>query len=591
MKQKIFHAFLILTAGLLCSLTQYYEVLFAIDHLVMDVLYQTPRIADRNIIILGIDEKTLQELGPLQTWSRGVYADLLEVIEQEAHPAVYGFDISFQGQKDEEGDKRFALAAKDKAVYVIENLQFEKKITVTNEHMLTDSLHICRIDHNYPLLSKYAGSGFSHVQSAKDGYIRNAFLQLDYESMQLDSFAWRLYKDYSSMKNLKVKEPKTDHYGRYGVRYSGRNKAYEVISFADVLNKRINLHTLDDALLLIGAYAPGMQDAYFVPIMHDGRQMYGVEIQANMIQSLLEQTTYIRMNPLWEGVLAALLCMLILEGLCRLHMKGRTIVLALSILLYLLAGILLFRQGIMISLIYVLLTLIMSYFCLLIHTLQQELKKRKELVSLFERYVDRKAVRKILSSQLATEGELRDVTILFADIRGFTALSEELAPYDVLDLLNRFLTLAQKAIFAREGMLDKYIGDAVMAVFNAPLEQSDASVQAVRCALDMLSESKVLSSYAMKTYGVELSFGIGVHCGTAIIGSIGNMQRSEYTAIGDTVNTASRVESSAKVGEILITEEVSCRLPAAFIIEDAGLYGFKGKKEAIRLYRVNGERM
>ena len=172
----------------------------------------------------------------------------------------------------------------------------------------------------------------------------------------------------------------------------------------------------------------------------------------------------------------------------------------------------------------------------------------------------RQAVEKLLEQGGAAEdlgGKMFDIAVLFVDIRGFTTMSEVLDPATVVEILNRYLTLTTECIMRYHGTLDKFVGDCTMAFWNAPLPQKDAVYLACRAAMDMVEGSKALTEELEQRYGRTVAFGVGVHVGPAIVGNIGAPQRMDYTAIGDTVNTASRLESNAPGGTVYISRAVA----------------------------------
>ena len=176
--------------------------------------------------------------------------------------------------------------------------------------------------------------------------------------------------------------------------------------------------------------------------------------------------------------------------------------------------------------------------------------------------------------------------MLFVDIRGFTTMSESLEPEQVVDILNEYLELTSRSIFNNQGTLDKFIGDATMAVFNAPVDLDDYVFKAVCAAYDMRKGAEVLEKKLTEQFGNSVQFGIGVNCGPAIVGNIGSVKRMDYTAIGDTVNTAARLESNAKRGEILISEAVYERIKDRIEAEPVGELSLKGKATKILTYRL-----
>lgn len=167
-------------------------------------------------------------------------------------------------------------------------------------------------------------------------------------------------------------------------------------------------------------------------------------------------------------------------------------------------------------------------------------------------------------------------------------MSEALEPTQVVDVLNTYLNLTNDCIMNNEGTLDKFIGDATMAIFNAPLPLEDYVYKAVKCAWEMTQRAEEIGKELREKYSREVSFGIGVHCGKAVVGNIGTKMRMDYTAIGDTVNTTARLESNAKAGEILISKEVYERLKDRIEVTSYGTsIKLKGKSEGFEVYRVD----
>ena len=184
-------------------------------------------------------------------------------------------------------------------------------------------------------------------------------------------------------------------------------------------------------------------------------------------------------------------------------------------------------------------------------------------------------------------GSKRDIAVLFVDIRGFTPMSESLKPEQVVEILNEYLSLTTNAIFQNGGTLDKFVGDATMAVFNAPFDLEDYVYKAVCTARDIAAGSAELEKKLMERLGKTVSFGIGVNCGEAVVGNIGCEYRMDYTAIGDTVNTAARLESNAKAGQILISEAVYEAVKDRLEVTEVGVIPLKGKSNGAFVYSVD----
>ena len=181
-----------------------------------------------------------------------------------------------------------------------------------------------------------------------------------------------------------------------------------------------------------------------------------------------------------------------------------------------------------------------------------------------------------------------DIAVLFVDIRGFTTLSESLSPEVVVGVLNCYLKSVTEAVFKHGGMIDKFIGDAVMAVYNAPLDLEDYQKKAVLTGIDIVDGIAKLNESLKEQYNVTIGCGVGIHCGRAVVGNIGSDYRMDYTAIGDTVNISERLESIAKAGEVLISREVKDKVDSEFKVAPIGEQSLKGKHEKIEVYHVEG---
>jgi PAS domain S-box-containing protein len=205
---------------------------------------------------------------------------------------------------------------------------------------------------------------------------------------------------------------------------------------------------------------------------------------------------------------------------------------------------------------------------------------------LLERMVSPAVLDQINPDSLQIGGQLRDITVLFADIRGFTSYSENRSPAELVAVLNRYLAAGAEAVLAQEGTVDKFLGDAVMAWFNAPLPQADHSLRAVRAALALKAAVEAL--HAELPPEAHLSFGVGIHYGEAVLGWIGTEKRLEYTAIGDSVNTAKRIQENSARNQILMSKEAYERVRDTVEAKPFTPLHVKGKSEALDVYEVIG---
>lgn len=216
-------------------------------------------------------------------------------------------------------------------------------------------------------------------------------------------------------------------------------------------------------------------------------------------------------------------------------------------------------------------------------------RRNQRIADTFKKYVAPQVVEEITKNgakDITLSSENRDVAVLFVDIRGFTTMSEKLPPEQVVEILNSYFELTTNAIFKYGGTLDKFIGDATMAVFNAPFDLDDYVYKALMTATEIIKGGAELEKRFLETYDLSVGFGIGINCGNAVVGNIGCSIRMDYTAIGDTVNTASRLESKAQKGQILISQNVYDRVKDRVEVDSIGGISLKGKSKDVHVYSL-----
>ncbi len=218
-----------------------------------------------------------------------------------------------------------------------------------------------------------------------------------------------------------------------------------------------------------------------------------------------------------------------------------------------------------------------------------DLTERKKLEAqrrLFERMVSPAVIQQLDPNSLQLGGKRVDITVLFADIRGFTTYSESLAPEKLVSILNRYLAAMAEAVLAQEGTIDKFMGDAIMAWFNAPIPQPDHTLRAVKTALAI--RDSVENLYKELPADSHLSFGVGIHYGDAVLGLIGTEKRLEYTAISDSVNTAKRIQENSAKNQILMSKDAYERVKKNIEAKPHADMSVKGKTQPIGVYEVLG---
>jgi len=362
---------------------------------------------------------------------------------------------------------------------------------------------------------------------------------------------------------------------------------YHTLSFVDVAKKKIAPEYFRDKIVILGITDVGSGDVVSTPV----GQIAGPLLHYTFISNLLEGhlikepksvTSYL---IIFMVLLPFILVLFFKKALYRVLINT-----AIYLLLYIYIRYLFVSQMIYIDLFYPLISLIISFLSVeaMAFTLQE--KRGKFMRGAFSSYLSADLLDKLIENPeaLALGGESKELTILFSDIRGFTNISESMSPVSLITLLNRYFTPMTKAVLDNGGMLDKYIGDAVMAFFNAPVDVENHADAACLSALEMIKKLDMLNVELAKE-GIEaIKIGIGINTAEVVAGNMGSDTRFNYTVIGDGVNLASRVEGLTKnYGvSILITEFTQASLKADFLYREIERVKVKGKDEAVLLYEL-----
>lgn len=596
MKEKMMKGIRLLVVVVLTFILCYSQCLYSFDKMITDRIYQAPSVTNSAIKIIAIDERTIRAYGDINTWGREIPAKLVEILNKDSEnaPAVIGFDVMYVTEREAEGDVRFAEACSAAGnVVTAVNVVMEDKLSLHEDGSLSlDNMHVKLVEYPYDALKESASYGFANTTQDRDGYIRYGLWNMSYENEEILSLSAQVCHHYCEQMGLPMQQPKLISGNAFGFTFSGKSGDYEVLSLCDVLDGKIDARVFRDSIVLVGAYAPGMQDSYNVAVQR-GQQMYGVEIHANIIEALLEGKTFVPVSVMGYALVVAAIALIFLMVARKVKPIPLTVILLGVIGLNVLAGKLLYGHGIAVGLVELPLVMILIYLYQVIAGYLGEVLKRRKIMTAFQKYVAPQVVAEISKKgdfEIVLGGENRHIAVLFVDIRGFTPMSESLQPEQVVEILNEYLTLTTTSIFKNGGTLDKFIGDATMAVFNAPFDLDDYIYRAVCTALDIAAGSDELERKLMQRFGKSVSFGIGVNCGPAVVGNIGCDFRMDYTAIGDTVNTAARLESNAKRGQILISSEVYEAVKNRIEATEIGVIPLKGKKDGALVYEVHGRK-
>lgn len=383
----------------------------------------------------------------------------------------------------------------------------------------------------------------------------------------------------------------TDAAGGAFIRYHGKAGTFTTVSVADVLADGLAPDTLRDKVVLIGATAHGIGDIRVTPF---GPYFPGVEIRANTIQNLIDADVVLRPSwmPAVEVTVLLGLGILLSLGLPRLNMPRASMLAVLLLGAYYAAAIGAFRAyHLWLNIVYPTTTIVLLFAvnAMTKYFLAEQDKRR--IKHAFAHYVPSAVVDEIVRDvdRLALGGDKRELTVLFSDIRGFTSMAESLPPERLVQLLNVYLTEMTDKVFAHEGLLDKYIGDAIMAVYGAPIARPDHARRACRTAVDMLKALHRLQTEWRGQGLPTIDIGIGMNTGSMVVGNMGSVNRFNYTVIGDAVNLASRIEGLNKTygTRLLVSESTYRALGDEFAhTRPIDRVQVRGRREPVNIYEI-----
>jgi adenylate cyclase len=346
----------------------------------------------------------------------------------------------------------------------------------------------------------------------------------------------------------------------YLINFRGPARTFPTVPYYRVLKDEIDPNFFRDKIVLVGAFAESLHDVFATPFSAD-RQTAGVEIQANFIDTLWANNPIIPYGGAAHAALFACLTVLTIGLSLRLNpLKAFAIVFGVAGLfgvgcIYAFA-----KYRLWFPMVPSLMGIFLSYGGLTLLNYVREQRERLRYRAQFMKYVSPDVVAEILENRegLALGGKRRHITVLFSDVRGFTGISEKIGPVQVVSFLSEYFAEITQIVFKNGGTVDKFMGDGMMAIFGAPKTYGDDASRAVRAGIEMMQLVKAKGPEWSKILGKELSIGVGINSGDAVVGRIGSELRSDYTAIGDTVNLASRLETLTKeLGVPLVISETT----------------------------------
>ncbi|MBR1224797.1 MULTISPECIES: CHASE2 domain-containing protein [unclassified Bradyrhizobium] len=601
----------------------------------------------RPVTIVDIDDKSLEKLGQWP-WPRTRLADLVTELTNLG-AVVIAFDVVFSEPDrlnpefvadtyrnlDEEtrsrlrslpsNDQVFADAIRASRVVLGESGLpeelgvLDKTLPVTGLAMLGEEPQ--RFMFEFPGLLRNtkvlehaaAGRGLFTIKPERDGIVRRVPMIMQAQGQTMPSLSFEMLRvatgsgtilikaEKAGIKSLGIKgfQLPTDGNGQLWVHYA-RHDASLYVPAINVLEKTVAPEKIAGKLVLIGTSAVGLNDIKTTPV---SRAMPGVEIHAQVLESAL--TGEVISQPIFgisiEFATAVLFGLLVIAfaplfgpvTLVALGAAFATALIGTSWYFY-------SQHRLLIDFTYPLISTTSIYLTLIFSSFVREQKQRKQIRNAFSQYMSPALVAQLAQSpeKLVLGGEEREMTIMFSDMRGFTSISETYKrdPQGLTALMNRFLTPLTNAILHRKGTIDKYMGDAIMAFWNAPLDDKDHQLNACEAALDMLERVDELNQERMEEAEEEgrpfipLNVGVGLNTGTCVVGNMGSDMRFDYSVFGDSVNLASRLEGQSKEYgfPIIVGSKTALAVKDKFAILELDFIMVKGKKEPEVIYAIAG---
>lgn len=621
----------------------------SLDNRVRDFYFKFrgPEKVSDDVIIIDIDERSIKELGQWP-WERDKVAQILENLTTYG-AGIIGLDIVFS-EADKTSPKKLAKqwgvdstnlpdydlilsqsvtntptilgylfdfdskihetdAPQIPAIFIEKNKKFgeflpEAKGVLTNLSVIQDSGY---------------SSGFMNNIPDETGIIRSVPLIIKYDDVMYPSLAFEMYRIASNINKVTTKYSvagveqiklgeqsiATDRFGRIHLNFRGPSKSYKYISAVDILNKTAKKEDIEGKFVLIGTSAYGLMDLRSTPM---DSVIAGVELHANLIDNLLNDDMLIK--PSWSETLdLSTIIFITFIVIFIFSMFSLTwLIIAFLFSLYSIMYInyyFLFSELLIVNSVFSIMTLILSLISVLAVNYMFEFRQKEMIKGKFASKVSESVMHDILKNPESStlDGAQREITVFFSDVRGFTNISEAMGnAKSLIKFMNEIMEPMTEIIIEEDGTVDKYIGDAIMAYWNAPLDVEDHADRAVIASLRQLHAIKVLNQnlrdnpefknvtdMSDKVNVPIVDIGIGLNSGVAIVGEMGSTKRSDYTAIGDPINLGARLESLCKYynSRLNISNFTKEKLKGKYIFRFLDLVTVKGKAEPIEIWQIH----
>ena len=589
---------------------------------------------DKRIIIVDIDERSLAALGQWP-WSRNKVAKIIENLTKVG-VGIIGLDMVF-AERDRSSPRNIAkemgFAKEDLPDYdeilaqALENSPTVAGFVFNFEHSTLDEapgvnaifvekgkgekeylLKPKGVISNIDILQQSAySSGSFNTLPDKDGVVRYVPLLFSYDDGIYPSLSFEMIRvmmgekkveviyDENGVSGIRVGELEipTDAKGRLFVNYRGGAKKYRYVSALDIYRNNFKKEDFSGAIVLLGTSAAGLLDLRATPF---DSTYPGVEVHANVIDNIINDEfisapSYAKGIDTISIIVSVVIVSMILVFATPLLSFG--LVLGFLMLQATFYYKMLFEEHILLNFAYPLFSTLLTVFVLTFIKIYQENRQKEMISKKFSKKVSPQVAAKLLkNSKDVFEANQTEVSIFFSDIRNFTTISEGFKdPKELVTYLNTYMSPMSEIIIEHEGTIDKYIGDAIMAYWNAPLRVENHADKALTAAIRQIEALRSLNKTLKEKSYPPIEIGIGIHTGEATVGEMGSEGRSDYTVIGDSINLGSRIEGLCKIygAKILISEATKMQLTKEYKLREIDRVQVKGKEEAVTIYEVFAE--
>lgn len=573
-------------------ITTLIQPFYSISQWLSDQLFVTAA-PSPNIVVIGIDDDTLASYGKWSQWSRSLHAKAINNLKA-AGARVIAYDVLFVDSSSD--DQLLATSIANSGNVILASAGIEPLPRAPDGVTYNRTLSPIA-----PLEQAISGTGHANIVPDPDGKVRRLPLVVKdraghhYPALSIVTlhtlFSRTLPTEYSlqgtSFRILERDIPVDASY-QMRVNFEASAESRPYISYGKVIRGEFDPGIVKNKIVLIGTTATGSGDAW--PVPGSRSEIPGVFIHAAAMDTILRQRFLTEADTNITMIIMALMVCITALTLPRFRLWLGAAIAGGLFIAYLIACFLAFDRGYILNILYPVSTLPIIYISSVICQIIIAQSDRQFVKNLFGRYISPQVARELLNlanaGNLQLGGELRQVTVLFADIRNFTPMCETMGPEAIVNMLNKYLTVIIDSVVENDGMVNKFAGDNIMAVWNAPRIESQHARLAVKAAGE--ARQRLNDLRQLDPSLPRVTFGIGINTGEALAGNVGSEGRTEYTVIGDTVNLAARICGGTPGGEIWIGPETYKQAKEHIQADEMAPQSFKGKAELVVVYRVTG---